>query len=84
MRLARVHNELALTEPIDAKVRHFYTRPYQVVDAGRFVAALAESITDDQIRRLPLTGAVDQFIDSTDAAGDATLPRAAVQALIAK
>jgi hypothetical protein len=82
--LARVHNGLGLTEPIDVSVRPFYTRPYQVIDAGRFAAALAGSIADDQIRRLPLTGAVDQFIDSTDAAGDATLRRAAVQALIGR
>ncbi len=82
--LGRVHNELALTKPIDARVRPFYTRPYQVIDAGRFVAALAESIADDQIGRLPLIGAVDQFIDSTDAAGDATLGRTAVRALITR
>lgn len=82
--LGRMHNELALTKPIDAKVRHFYTRPYRVIDAGRFVAALAESIADDQVRRLPLTGAVDHFIDSTGAAGDAALRRAAVHALITR
>ncbi|HYK31130.1 MAG TPA: DUF4037 domain-containing protein [Streptosporangiaceae bacterium] len=82
--LGRVHNELGLTEPIDATVRPFYDRPYQIIDAGRFAAALIESIADDQVRRLPLTGAVDQFIDSTDAAGDRRLRRAAVQALITR
>lgn len=82
--LGRMHNELALTQPVDATVRPFYTRPYQVIDAGRFVAALTESIDDKQVRRLPLVGAVDQFFDSTDAAGDATLRRAAVQALITR
>jgi hypothetical protein len=81
--LARTHNELGLTEPIDVGVRPFYTRPYQVIDAGRFVAALRNSIADDQIRGLPLAGAVDQFIDSTDAADDLSLRLAAAQALIA-
>jgi hypothetical protein len=83
-KLGRAHNELALTRPIYAKVRHFYDRPYQVIDAGRFAAALTESIADDQVRRLPVIGAVDQFIDSTDAAGDGRLRRAAVDALIAR
>jgi len=31
---------------------------------------LREAITDPQIRRLPPAGAVDQFVDSTDAVGD--------------
>jgi len=31
---------------------------------------LREAITDPQIRRLPSAGAVDQFVDSTDAVGD--------------
>ena len=34
-----------------------------------FTAALRETITDQRIRRLPPKGAVDQFIDSTDALG---------------
>lgn len=82
--LGRVHNELALTKPIEATVRPFYTRPYHVIDAGRFAAALAGSVKDDEIRRLPLTGAVDQFVDSTDAIGDPALLRAAVRSLITR
>jgi hypothetical protein len=49
-----------------------------VIDAGRFAAALRHSICDDQIRRLPLTGAVDQFIDSSDALGDQRLLRTTI------
>lgn len=82
--LGRVHNELALTKPIDAKVRHYYSRPYQVIDAGRFAAALAGSIADDRIRHLPLIGAFDQFVDSTDATGHATLRRASARALVSR
>ncbi len=82
-KLARAHNELGLTQPIDPTIRPFYDRPYQVIDGGRFAAALRESIADDQVRTLPSIGAVDQFIDSTDAVCDAKLPRAAAQALIA-
>jgi Domain of unknown function (DUF4037) len=74
------HNELGLTRPLDTRTRGFYDRPYQVIDAGRFTEALRRSITDPQVRDLPVTGAVDQFIDSTDALGNAGLLRAAAAA----
>jgi hypothetical protein len=76
--VARMHNELGLTAPLDASVRPFYDRPYRVIDAGRFVASLRESISADEIRHLPPTGNVDQFIDSTDALGDRQLLRSAI------
>src|SRR5258707_3820105 len=76
--VAGLHNELGLTNPVDRSVRPYYDRPYRVIDAGRFVASLRDSISSDEIRRLPPTGAVDQFIDSTDAAGDLRLLRAAI------
>ena len=74
------HNELGLTRPLDARTRGFYDRPYQVIDAGRFTAALRRSITDARVRDLPVTGAVDQFIDSTDALGNSGFLRAAAAA----
>jgi hypothetical protein len=77
---ARLHNSLAVTPPVDPAVRPtFYERPYRVLDAGRFVGALREQISDERIRSLPLTGAVDQFVDSTDAIGRHALRRAAVE-----
>jgi hypothetical protein len=81
---ARLHNALAVTPPLDPAVRPtFYDRPYRVLDSGRFVQALRGQIHDDQVRALPLTGAVDQFVDSTTAIGDQALLRAAVGAQIA-
>jgi len=78
---ARLHNELSLTPPVEPVVRpRFYERPYRVLEAGRFVSALRDQILDERIRRLPPIGAVDQFIDSTDALGDIALLRAAVAA----
>jgi hypothetical protein len=75
--VATLHNQLGLTQPLDTSTRRFYDRPYQVIDAVRFTAVLREAITDPQIRRLPLTGAMDQFvIDNTDAAGDLRFLRA--------
>jgi hypothetical protein len=77
---ARLHNSLALTPPLDPAVRPtFYDRPYRVIDAGRFVRALREQIRDERVRSLPLTGAVDQFVDNTDATGSHALRRAAVE-----
>jgi Domain of unknown function (DUF4037) len=66
--VAARHNQLDLTPPLDTRTRGFYDRPYQVIDAARFMAALREAITDPQIRQLPPTGAIDQFVDNTDAA----------------
>ena len=66
--VAALHNQLGLTPPLDTRTHGFYDRPYQVIDADRFTAALREAITDPQIRRLPPAGAIDQFVDSTDAA----------------
>lgn len=77
---AQMHNELGITEPVDVATRGYYDRPYQVLDAGRLVEVLRSAITDPEIRRLPLIGAVDQFVDSTDAIGDLALLRAAVAA----
>ena len=73
------HNQLGLTPPLDTRTRRFYDRPYQVINATRFAAALREEITDPQIRHLPLIGAVDQFTDSTDATGDLRFLRVIVK-----
>jgi len=73
----RLHNKTGLTPPLDAAIRpSYYQRPYQVPDSGRFVRALQDQISDDALHALPLTGAVDQFIDSTDALGSSTLRHA--------
>ncbi len=77
---ATLHNKLALTRLVEPQARLYYDRPYQVIDAGRFVTALREAITDPQIQQLQAIGAVDQFIDSTDALGDIQLLRATISA----
>jgi hypothetical protein len=81
---ARLHNKLGVTPLVDPAVRPtFYDRPYRVLGSGRFVRALRDQIRDDGVRALPLTGAVDQFVDSTTAIADPALLRAAVAAQIA-
>jgi hypothetical protein len=78
--VAESHNRLGLTESLDPRTRRYYERPFQVIDAGRFAAALTEAISDPAIRRLPPIGAADQFLDSTDALGDLRYPRAVIAA----
>jgi len=75
---ARAHNRLGLTPELDVHTRKFYDRPYQVLDSGRFTAALTDAITDPVLRQRARTGAADQFIDSTDALGDLRLIRNAI------
>ena len=77
--VGRLHNAVAVTPHVDPAVRPtYYDRPYRVMEAGRFVHALREQISDERIRALPLIGAADQFVDSTDAIGSKALLRAAV------
>jgi hypothetical protein len=81
---ATLHNQLGFTSPLETGVRRFYDRPYLVIDAARFAAALRAAVTDPRLRQLPLTGTVDQFTDSTDAAGDLHLMRAFVSAAMGR
>jgi hypothetical protein len=81
--IAVLHNELGLTEPLPTDVRPYHDRPYRVLDADGLARALTARIDDPAIRALPPTGAVDQFLDSTDALGDARLRRAAVERQLA-
>jgi hypothetical protein len=76
--VGRLHNELGLTARVDPAVRPtFWDRPFRVLGAARFAAALRAAIADPVIRALPPAGSVDQFTDSTDALGDRRRLRAA-------
>jgi hypothetical protein len=79
--VAALHNDLGLTAPVDPRVRPFHDRPFRVLHAERFTQALIRSIADPALRALPLTGAIDQFVDNTDALGHRTRSRAIAAAL---
>ena len=79
--VANLHNDLALSAPVDPSVRFFHDRPFRVLHAERFSAALMSSIQDPALRALPCTGAIDQFVDSTDALADRSRARALAAAL---
>lgn len=65
--VARMHNALQITRPMQTGVTKFHGRPYVVIQADEFSEAIRESITSDEVKALPPhIGAIDQFIDSTD------------------
>jgi hypothetical protein len=65
-RLAARHNALGVTALVDEAVGLFHERPFRVLGSARFVDACLEKVVDPWLRSLPLTGAIDQFVDSTD------------------
>jgi hypothetical protein len=66
----------ALTAAVSADV--YQAREWHLTEAMEAIAALRETITNRRVRGLPPAGAVDQFTDSTDAAGDPGFLRACV------
>jgi hypothetical protein len=66
--VATRHNRLGLTDPVDPTVRPYYSRPFQVIGATRFVDACKAKVNDRLLRSLPLFGGIDQLADSTDMA----------------
>lgn len=64
--VAHQHNQLRLTDRVARGTRAYHSRPFQVLRADRFTAALTARITDPSLKDLPPIGAVDQFVDSTD------------------
>ncbi|HZE30082.1 MAG TPA: DUF4037 domain-containing protein [Actinoallomurus sp.] len=73
--VARLHNGLGLTPPVDPHTRPYHQRPFRVLHAERFTEALLGTITDPAVRALPVTGTVDQYADSTDVVAHRTRSR---------
>ncbi len=65
--VAEAHNRLGITPPLSTTCEPFYDRPFRVLMAGRFEAAIRAVIRDEQVLQLPAgLGSIDQFSDSTD------------------
>jgi hypothetical protein len=64
--VARRHNALGVTDPVEASARMFYNRPFRVIGAERFVDACLARVTDPRLTALPLIGSVDQWSDNVD------------------
>ena len=59
--LARQQNALRIARTLPSKVSNFHDRPYLVIQAGDFAAAIREKIRSNRIRQLTRIGSVDQF-----------------------
>jgi len=73
--IARMHNDLAITAPLDPRTGHYHGRPFKeqdgrpftVIHAERFADAIRATIADDMLREVAsFTGGIDQWVDSTD------------------
>ena len=65
--VASMHDALGLTPPLGTGVSRYHERPYLVVHAGRFAAALEGALEDRRVLSVPhKAGSVDQICDSTD------------------
>lgn len=64
--VARRHNALGITEPVDPTARPFHSRPYLVIGGDRFADACRGRIGDPWLAEQPLVGGIDQLSDSTD------------------
>ncbi len=65
--MAARQNALLLTPPLPAQTSWFHDRPYLVLHAENFAAALRAQISDEQVRALPPNiGSINQFVESTD------------------
>ena len=64
--VARRHNALGVTDPVEPTARFFHNRPFRVIGAERFVDACRARIADPFLRALPLIGSGDQWSDNTD------------------
>ncbi len=70
--MAHRHNAIGVTsapsittQPFEVGINNA-VRPFQVLNADRFVQACLASIGDEQLRDLPLVGSIDQLIHPTD------------------
>lgn len=65
--VGKMHDSLDVTAPLGAQVSPFHGRPYLVIHAERFVAAIDEVIADPRVQAIGAkVGSVDQLSDSTD------------------
>ena len=78
---AERQNALGLTAELPATRREFFDRGYAVIGADRFAEVLRDAITDPDLRARPLTGSVDQVVDSVAVLVDPARCRSVMAAL---
>ncbi len=65
--VSRMQNDLGITAPLDPHTRRYHDRPFTVIHAERFAAAIRATIANDMLRNTAsFIGGIDQWVDSTD------------------
>lgn len=67
--IARLHNQLGLTQPMPEQSRQFFGRPFQVIALHGFADALLSQIQDPAVKQIAqrrAIGSIDLISDSTD------------------
>jgi hypothetical protein len=64
--LAKRQNALRIARPLSAKVSRFHDRPYLVIHAGDYAAAIRSRIRSPRVRNLARIGSIDQFGNTED------------------
>ena len=65
--LGKFHNELKITEFVSPELSYFFNRPYQIIDADRYVEALREKIKSPDILNIKANiGSVNQITQTVD------------------
>jgi hypothetical protein len=65
--VARLQNDLGVTERVPQTAASFHGRPFLVIHADRFARAAERAIRDPVLRSLsPRIGSVNQWVDATD------------------
>ena len=67
--VAEMHNKLEITDPLPTEPRHFFGRPFRVIEIYGFAPRILQRIKDERVRRIAARrpiGGVDLFSDSTD------------------
>jgi len=75
--LAERQNALGLAAVVDPTPRRYFNRPFTVLFAERFAAALDDAVTDPRVRALPEhLGGIDQYVETTNGREQIDLHRA--------
>jgi hypothetical protein len=68
--VARLHNNLGITEPLDTEPSPYHDRPYKVIHGDRFAAAIRATIDHPAVQALPpKLGTIDQVTDRGEILG---------------
>ena len=72
--VARMHNALGITIPLNEKASPYFERPYLVIGDDRYVTELRKSISSEEVKNIRHDlGSVNQWIDSEDTLNDLRL-----------